>query len=161
MLGQENNPNRERAVIFGLRDVNSTTSTLTSNYSFNNKMSVSLRARHYWSKAEYSSFHRLAVDGSLSPDSYPSGYEGRFENNNHNRNFNAFNIDMIYSWWFAPGSEISIAWKNAIMEDQDQVVPRYLDNFTNTVSSPQNNSLSIKILYYIDYLSVKNRFKKS
>ncbi|WP_162427930.1 DUF5916 domain-containing protein [Pontibacter pudoricolor] len=156
----QSDPNRERVVILGLRDVNATTNTLTGSYSFNNKMTVSLRARHYWSKAEYSKFYRLATDGSLSPDSYPNGYNGRFVDANHNRNFNAFNIDMIYSWWFAPGSEISIVWKNAIDENQSNVVPRYFDNFTNTISSPQNNSLSVKVLYYIDYLTLKNRFGK-
>ncbi|MEJ8801291.1 DUF5916 domain-containing protein [Pontibacter sp. H249] len=152
---------KEQVVIFGLRDVNATTSTLTASYSFSNRMTLSLRSRHYWSKAEYNRYYRLATDGLLSPDAYPGGYSDEYKNNNHNINFNAFNIDMVYSWWFAPGSEISIVWKNAIEESKDVVVPRYLDNFSNTISSPQNNSLSVKVLYYIDYLTLKNKLKKS
>ncbi|MFD2246518.1 DUF5916 domain-containing protein [Pontibacter ruber] len=151
----------EQLVIFGLRDVNATSSSLTSSYSFNNRMSLSLRARHYWSKAEYNQYYRLATDGHLSPDSYPNGYNGKYKDKNHNINFNVFNIDMVYSWWFAPGSEISIVWKNAIHESKDVVVPRYLDNFSNTISSPQNNSISVKLLYYIDYLTLKKRFTKA
>ncbi len=151
----------KQVVIFGLRDVNATTSSLTANYSFNNRMTLSLRSRHYWSKAEYNRYYRLGTDGMISPDSYPNGYNGEFKDKNHNINFNAFNIDMVYSWWFAPGSEISIVWKNAIHESKDVVVPRYLDNFTNTISSPQNNSLSVKVLYYIDYLTLKKRLTKS
>jgi len=31
----------------------------------------------------------------------------------------------------------------------------YFKNFDNTISSPQNNNLSIKIIYYLDYLDFK------
>ena len=139
-------------VLFGLRDVNTVSNTFSGSYIFNNKMSLSMRARHYWSKAEYNDFFRLTEQGRLAPDDY---------RNNHNVNFNAFNIDMVYSWWFAPGSEISIVWKNAILDRRDDIVPQYFDNFTNTVTSPQNNSLSIKVLYFIDYLTIKNKLKRS
>ncbi|WP_242926439.1 DUF5916 domain-containing protein [Pontibacter vulgaris] len=155
------NDTKEPFVIFGRRNLNTTSSTLTSNFSFNNKMSVSLRARHYWTKAEYKDYHRLTADGLLQPDTYPNGYNDKYAGANHNINFNVFNIDMIYSWWFAPGSEISVVWKNAIHESKNVVVPRYLDNFSNTISSPQNNSFSVKVLYYIDYLTLKKRLKKS
>jgi len=43
---------------------------------------------------------------------------------------------LVYSWRFAPGSEINIVWKNA---------------------SAQNNSISFKILYFPDYLQLKKK----
>ncbi|MBC5994905.1 DUF5916 domain-containing protein [Pontibacter cellulosilyticus] len=160
-FGYENGVGSTTRVIFGLRDRLTTSNTLSGSYIFNNKMSLSLRARHYWSSAKYNRFYNLTPEGELQPDSYPQGYNGRFVDRNHNVNFNAFNIDMVYSWWFAPGSEISIVWKNAISEGGNRVIPEYFDNFSRTLSTPQTNSLSVKILYYIDYLTVKDKLKKS
>jgi hypothetical protein len=148
-------------IIFGLRDVNTVTNALTGSYIFNNRMSLSLRARHYWSKAEYSRFFLLGRDGELTAENYPAAYFLEKDRPNHNVNFNSFNIDMVYSWWFAPGSEISIVWKNAILNDQQEIVPRYYDNLTRTITGPQTNSLSVKVLYYIDYQVLKKRFGKS
>ncbi|MHC2991036.1 hypothetical protein OB13_05345 [Pontibacter sp. HJ8] len=152
---------KEHKIIFGMRDVNTVTNTLSGSYIFNNRMSVSLRARHYWSKAEYSRFFLLGQDGSLAADTYPEGYYAGEEKPNHNVNFNSFNIDMVYSWWFAPGSEISIVWKNAMLEGNNRIVPRYYENFTNTITGPQTNSLSVKVLYYLDYQMLKRRLTKS
>ncbi len=140
-------------IIFGLRNVNSVSNSLSGSYIFNNRMSLTLRARHYWSKATYSRFFQLTSKGELLPDTY---------NQNKDVNFNAFNVDMVYSWWFAPGSEISLVWKNAILQQEDQVTPHYFDNFSHTISSPQNNTLSLKVLYYLDYLTLRNRlFRKA
>ncbi len=149
-------------IIFGLRDVNTVSNELTSSYIFNNRMSLSLRARHYWSKAEYNRFFKLGDKGELLADAYPhGGYYSDDNLPNHNINFNTFNIDMIYSWWFAPGSEISIMWKNSILESQEDIVARYHDNFTRTITGPQTNSLSVRVLYFIDYQVLKKQFSKS
>ncbi|MFD2513133.1 DUF5916 domain-containing protein [Pontibacter locisalis] len=157
----ENDDKLERRVIFGLRDVLTTSNTISGSYIFNNRMSLSLRARHYWSSAKYDRFYNLALAGQLEPDVYPQGYKGRFEDRNHNINYNAFNVDVVYSWWFAPGSEISVVWKNAISERGSQVESQYFDNFSRTLSAPQNNTFSLKILYYLDYLTLKSKLKKS
>lgn len=139
-------------IIFGQRDVNAVSNTLSGSYIFNNRMSLTLRARHYWSKAAYSRFFELTDKGGLLPNSYSK---------NRDVNFNAFNVDMVYGWWFAPGSEISIVWKNAILQEEDLVTPRYFDNFSHTMASPQNNTLSVKVIYYLDYLTMKKRLTKS
>ncbi|WP_439881062.1 DUF5916 domain-containing protein [Pontibacter sp. MBLB2868] len=157
----ENDDKTERRIILGKRDVLTTSNTLTGSYIFNNRMSVSLRARHYWSSAKYNNFYWLTPEGQLQPDVYPQGYDGKFADADHNINYNAFNVDMVYSWWFAPGSEISIVWKNAILESGNRVETNYFDNVSRTISSPQNNSFSIKILYYIDYLTMKEKLSKS
>ena len=137
-------------IIFGVRDVNTITNTLASSYTFTNLMALSVRVRHYWSKAKYGSFHTLNEDGSLGESTY---------NDNHDINFNAFNVDMVYTWNFAPGSEMSIVWKNAILQRNSSVINDYLINFKNTIESPQLNSISLKLLYFIDYLSLKKKKK--
>lgn len=112
-------------------------------------MYITLRVRHYWSKVRNLAFFTLEKDGSLSGVS-------NF-NQNLNQNYNAFNVDMVYSWRFAPGSEMNIVWKNAIGSFGNTVVDNYFRNIDNTLSSPQNNSISVKILYYLDYLQLRRK----
>jgi hypothetical protein len=73
------------------------------------------------------------------------------------RSFNAFNIDLVYTWVFSPGSELRIVWKNAIL-DQDFIIPEdFGNNIDRTRRLPQNNSFSVKVLFFIDYLTLKRR----
>lgn len=132
---------------FGQRDQSTTINTLNTNYIFTNKMSLSLRVRHYWSKVEYSDFFTLQEDGSLSES---IGYDTY--GNEQNYNYNAFTVDMKYLWRFAPGSELALVWKNAIYTDETDIVNNFFDNFNNTVvESSSINSISLKILFYLDY----------
>ena len=133
-------------VTFGKRDLLTISNSLSTNYIFTNKMSLSFRLRHYWSKAEYKKYYTLNDVGEL----FDSDYSG-----DKDVNFNAFNIDMIYTWQFAPGSEMSVVWKNAIINQKSPLINRYFDNLNKTIDSPQTNSFSIKLLYYLDYLYLK------
>ncbi len=76
-------------------------------------------------------------------------------------NFNTFNIDLIYVWEFSPGSQFSIAYKNASLTSNNQANSGYYYNLFNTFKQPQNNNFSIKVLYYIDYQNVKRSIFKS
>jgi uncharacterized protein DUF5916 len=93
----------------------------------------------------------LQKDGSLLAN---PGY-----NPSVNENVNFFNIDMVYTWEFAPGSFINIAWKNAEQYNSDVVVKKYFVNLGNTLSQDNNNNLSIKVIYFIDYYTLKNNSK--
>ena len=135
-----------KPVYFGRRDMLETSNTLNTSYIFNANSSLSLRLRHYWSKAEYKEFYLLGEDGELC---YTDYYD------DHNINFNVFNIDMVYVWQFAPGSEISIVWKNSIITENNNISENLFTNLQNTLESPQINSLSAKILYYLDYQYLK------
>ena len=66
-------------------------------------------------------------------------------------------MDAVYSWWFAPGSQISVVWKNAgsTYLQANEATPQFFDNFNNTINTPHNNSLSVKVLYYLDYLALR------
>ena len=100
-------------------------------------------------------FHILDQEGHLTP----SNYDGLDTDGSslHNTNFNAFNIDMVYRWVFAPGSEISLVFKTDLVAFDNQDASSYSDNFKNTLESSQSKSLSLKVLYYIDYLSLKKK----
>ncbi len=136
---------------FGRRDVTTMNNILSVTYIFNTKASLSLRARHYWSKARYLEFYILNGNGSLDPSNY---------NQNHDINFNAFTVDLQFVWYFAPGSEMSVVWKNIINTEDQAVSDNYWNNLGNTLHSAQTNSFSIRVLYYLDYLSLKKAFSK-
>ncbi len=133
-------------IYFGQRDVLAVNNVFNIRYIFTTDISLDLRARYYWSKVEYSSFYTLQSNGDLSPASYDQ---------NENINFNAFNLDLQFLWFFAPGSQMSLVWKNNILTESDIPSENYFSAFEETLRSPQTNSFSIRILYYIDYAFVK------
>lgn len=137
-------------IIFGRRYRRDLTTLLETNYLFNNKMALSFRVRHYWALVDYNGFYELGLDGSLTEDAYTG---------DHNVNYNAFNIDLIYRWQFAPGSELSIVWKNAVSENTGLPEYNYFQNVQDMFNNGQRNQFSIKALYYLDYFKVRNKLK--
>jgi hypothetical protein len=143
--------NVSNIIYFGKRDRRTIINSIVANVAFNEKMSLSLRCRHYWATAEYNRFYQLNNDGTLKPDD---------TFNSDDINFNAFNIDFVYTWRFAPGSDLIFVWKNAIYNSGDNIEENYWGNLNNTLNSPQSNLISIKALYYLDYAYVKKYLKK-
>lgn len=135
-------------VIIGKRDVRRVENIFSTHYIFSRDIALSLRLRHYWSTVKYYSYYNLQSDGSLQPSSY---------NTDNNTSFNVFNADIVFSWRFAPGSEADIVWKNSIISSDDKVNLNYYDDLHNTLVSPQLNSLSVKILYYLDYNKLRRK----
>ncbi len=134
-------------IIFSRRNRTTVENSLRAKYNFNNKSGITFRARHYWSRVIAKQFYRLQDDGSLQNN---TSY-----NVNQDQNFNAFNIDMVYTWQFGPGSFINIVWKDAIYSGNKLVNFNYVKNFKNTVSSDQNNNISLKVIYYLDALKFR------
>jgi len=65
----------------------------------------------------------------------------------------------VYTWQFAPGSELSVTYKNAAENNERFYTKRYSQNLDNVLSGPQNNSLSVKVLYFVDYLDLIKKHK--
>ena len=151
----KNEVNDDYVVDFGKRDITTITNTFNANYTFNEDMFVGLRVRHYWRKAIYKDFYNLKEDGYVSES---LGY--MLYSNDKDQNFNAFNIDLTYSWYFAPGSQITLAWKNAISTSDKINETDFFRNFSNTLNAQQYNSFSVKVLYYLDYQNIKAVFKR-
>ncbi|MFI5171217.1 MAG: DUF5916 domain-containing protein [Chitinophagales bacterium] len=143
------------SIVFGRRDNNTFELFLQANYTPSVKMGFSLRARHYWSYAEYHEFYNLGEDGLLYPTTYNS-FDAE-NNSSDDVNFNAFNIDFVYTWFFAPGSELNIVWKNSIYQFGTLLPGNYFDDLETTFNAPQSNNFSIKVLYYLDYLYLKKK----
>jgi len=140
-------------IIFGKRNKITYTNTLGGSYVFNNKSWLTLNIRHYWAQVDYNKFYTLREKGTLAD--YP-GY-----NENEDINFNTFNIDLTYSWNFAPGSFLTVVYKNNIYEQESITNDNFYDffnNLKNTINSDEvENSFSIKISYYLDYKYLLNQ----
>ncbi|MBC8316206.1 MAG: hypothetical protein H8E51_11980, partial [Bacteroidetes bacterium] len=74
--------------------------------------------------------------------------------------YNQFNIDLSFIWDFAPGSQLSFVWKNAINTSDDIIDYHFFRNLGNTITSPATNSFSIRVLYYIDAMYFKKKKKR-
>jgi len=136
-------------VIFGKRDIHTFVNSVSGKYLFKNNLSLSLVARHYYSQGEYDSFYTLLENGNLEPN--------QEYNENHDFIFNSFNVDMVFTWIFAPGSSLNLVWKNEITSEKENVAGNYFSNFDATFKEPQMNNISLKVLYYIDYQRLAGR----
>ncbi|OSZ81652.1 hypothetical protein CAP36_06780 [Chitinophagaceae bacterium IBVUCB2] len=139
-------------IIFARRNRRTVENVLSSKYNFTNRMGLTFRLRHYYSSVDNKEFFTLRSDGKLNPN--PAF------NKNVNRNLNLFNIDMVYTWQFAPGSFLNLVWKSSVEEGNNIVEKNYIKNFNNTLEADQINNLSMKVIYFLDYLQIKNKKKK-
>ena len=135
-------------IIFGRRDISTISNEFLTQYSFNSRMSISMRARHYWRKAEYFQYYRLTDSGDMADFAYTG---------NADISYNQFNIDMIFNWQFAPGSFFTASWKNDVSQEDNLAHQNYFNNIDKTFNTSQSNRLSLKLIYYLDYLYLKNK----
>lgn len=135
-------------IIFAKRDRITYTNTLSGKYTLNNVMNLNLSIRHYWSYAENHQFLNLQNDGSLLNNT-------TFVQN-RNSNLNTWNMDLSYSWWFAPGSQISVLYRNNASIFQREFDKDIATNFKNVINHENlDHVLSVSIRYFIDYNSLK------
>src|SRR5690606_24652942 len=98
-------------------------------------------------EVENKAFYHLNSDGSLT--------QRNDVVDNFNRNANFFNVDMVYTWQFGPGSFLNVVWKNASVSNTSDISPDYIGNLRNTLQSNPNNNLSLKVIYFMDYATMK------
>ncbi len=139
-------------IIFSRRNVNSVENVMNIKYSFTNRMGLTLRARHYWSKVNPQQFYELDKFGKLQTPSNPFSQ-------NVKQNYNYLSVDMVYNWQFAQGSFFSIVWKDIGESFNRQFEKNYVKNLENTIDGNHFNSLSLRVIYFLDYLTLKNKRK--
>lgn len=139
-------------VIFAERYVQTDVSELEGSYGFSPNMSFSVRGRYYWSRVKNYGYALLGENGDLQENSI--GY-----NRNNDQNVNFFNADLVYRWRFAPGSDLFVVYKNNTQAYNNRVLPGYFNNIRSTFNNKQQNTLNVKILYFLDYQSLKKRFR--
>lgn len=140
-------------IFFGIRQFDTHINTFNVNYIFSNTASLTFRARHFWGIAEYEDYKLLGPKGELLETTYTGLDEEGLSL--HDRNSNFFTIDMNYRWQFAPGSELNLTWKNSIFTDDPNTKLKFVENLDYMFDQKQSNSLSFKVLYFIDYLYLR------
>jgi len=135
-------------IIFGIRDNKRITNSLSGKYNFSVKSGLSLSFRHYWSPVIYETqFYELNTHGGLSENPY---------NENHDINFNIWNLDLSYSWEFAPGSQLVALYRNSIFNEDELSQLNFGENLDNLFKEPVQHNFSVKFIYYLDYNKVKS-----
>ncbi len=140
-------------IIYGGRELTTWVNTLGMQYLFKNDMSLSLNTRHYWNVGQYKQYYLLLEDGNIDKISTYTGM--------NDFSYNTVYIDLLFSWQFAPGSNLSISYKNSIENEDQQIVRNFSRNFNNVLDFPQTNAVSVKLLYYLDYQYLLKRSKKA
>jgi hypothetical protein len=141
-----NNP-----IIFGKRSSKVYENSLNGKFNFSTKSSLTLSFRHFWTPVEFDAdYFSLNNDGSLSNSDYK---------NNHNINYNSWNLDLNYQWQFAPGSQLIAFYRNSIFSENNNTELNFKKNIGELFNEPVLHTISLKFVYYIDYNNIKNIFK--
>lgn len=144
-------------IILGFRDRQIVENSLTTEFIFTKRMGIDLRLRHYWQQVNYKYFVSLEDDGVLVASEYnPVEEDG---GSSHNTNYNAFTVDINYRWVFIPGSELRLVYKNNIIDSKTEVIPGYFDTFNTLFSRPQINSVSLRLLVFVDAIYFRRKNK--
>ena len=143
-------------VIFGTRSMKSLENSLRGSYNFSTRDAVSLSFRNFWSVANFddNQFYFLQENGTLAASDYRENSE-----NDPDANFNIWNLDLSYQWRFAPGSEIILLYRNSVFNLDDQSKLIFTESLENLFEQPARHNLSLKIVYYLDYSTIKNVMK--
>lgn len=136
--------------IIARRNLKRNTFVFLTQYGFTQRMNWSIRLRHNWTYLNNTNFYTLKNDGYWNEIPFVNG---------KNKNTNFFNIDMFYTWDFLPGSRITLAWKNALGSNvalDPYQNTNYLKNFSNMFDAPHSNEITLKLVYYLDYLKLQH-----
>ena len=137
---------------FGNRKVKFTENNISLNYNFNSYKSLNLKFRQFWSSALYKEdFFLLKSDGNRSVS------EKNISDYNPNTNFNLWNLDLSYDWEFAPGSKITLLYRNNIFNEDNLSGISYYNSTKELFEKPINHQLSLRINYFIDFNLLKKK----
>ncbi len=142
-------PNGEPIV--GFRDNRDFTTVLSGIYNFTSRLNLTLRARHYWNKVNYSSFHNVDAKGYLLPRAFIPGRD---------ENVNIFNLDAFLTWDFRLGSRFIVGYKNWLGEEEVVTLPgknTYLKNLGEVFDLRHGNEISVRFIYFLDYNQLRKK----
>lgn len=149
-IDDDTNPATPNTIIFANRNIVTYSNSLSGKYSINSRMTFNLAIRQYWSFAENKNYLSLNQDGGFTD--YPSYTV------NNNSSFYSWNTDLSYNWWFAPGSQVSILYRNNAANFDNQINKDLSKNITDLLNNAAlNHTFSISVRYFIDYNSLKSK----
>ncbi|WP_229719667.1 DUF5916 domain-containing protein [Winogradskyella haliclonae] len=145
--------------IFGERDRRRLTNTITANYTFNPLHTLTLNFRHNWDTVDYDyDLFTLLDTGRLTTE---SGFNLDNVSDDPNVNFSTWNVDLSYSWQFAPGSFLTALYRNQLFNVNDNAFDTFSSSLDNLFQQPALHQLSLRLQYFIDFNGIKSIFNKS
>ena len=144
--------------IFGERNRKRLTNSISANYTFNPFNTLALTFRHYWDTVDYDyELFTLLDNGRLTTE---SGYNIDNIGQSPNINFSTWNIDLSYSWQFAPGSFLTALYRNQLFNRDTMSQDSYSESLNTLFNQPIQHTLSVRVQYFIDFNGIKSVFKK-
>jgi len=142
-------------IIYGQRDQLTIENSISGSYNFNALNSLTLSFRNYWSAVQYEdNLYALGENGRLNRD------------NNYTKenlsdpdvNFSTWNLNLTYSWQFAPGSFLTAQYRNRIFNFNNDGAQAFISSINELFEQQNGNTFSLKMVYFIDYNNIKNVF---
>jgi hypothetical protein len=133
------------------------TSLFSGIYNFTPRMNITFRARHFWNRIDNTNLYNVDPDGNWTE-------RIDLRSSNLNVNYNAFNLDVFYTWDFRLGSRIIVGWKNWLGRDYEYSIsgmnyPRYLSDIERLATSPHGNEVTVRFIYFLDYMQFAGKKK--
>jgi len=155
--GYANNSNAlADAIVFGQRDQVTMINSIRGTYSFNPFHSLGLTFRNYWSTVTYEDHPYLLQDNGRLAKSPNSFSDLNLESSDVN--FSTWNLDLNYTWQFAPGSFLTALYRNQLFNN-DRVSSRTYSESLNTLfEQPTLHFFSLRLQYFVDYNQIKSLF---
>ncbi|MFH4965823.1 DUF5916 domain-containing protein [Gaetbulibacter sp. M235] len=145
-------------IVFGERNRKTQVNSIKASYTFNSFNGISLTFRNYWSTVKYkNNLFTLEDNGRLNQN---LGYKADGLENNPNINYNTWNLDLNYSWQFAPGSFLTALYRNQLFNYDNAAKDSYGTSLKTLFNQSIQNTFSLRIQYFIDYAGIKNAFNK-
>lgn len=146
----------EEEIIYGQRDQITIENSVSASYNFNPFHGLTLSFRNYWSAVQYENdLFSLSENGRLNRD---NNYT-KADIDDPDFNFSTWNLNLTYSWQFAPGSFLTAQYRNRIANFTTDGTQPFNDSLDELFSNPNGNTFSLKMVYFIDYNNIKNVFK--
>ncbi|MGJ8685504.1 MAG: DUF5916 domain-containing protein [Nonlabens sp.] len=143
-------------VVMGDRQRIEIEQTINANYNFNPYHTLSLTLRNYWGIVDYNKdLFTLQDNGRVAN----TGYTTTNIPNDPNINFTTWNFDLSYSWQVAPGSFLTALYRNQLFNFDNESQATYNRSIGNLLDQSLNQTVSIKLQYFIDYNQIPGFFK--
>ena len=158
--GYANNSNQlNDEIVFGQRDQLIFENSLRSTYSFSPFHTLSLNFRNYWSTVTYDENPYFLQQNGRLIESSESFSDLGLESSDIN--FSTWNIDLNYTWQFAPGSFLTALYRNQLFNSDRESVRGYSASLDDLFAQPALHFFSLRLQYFIDYNQIKGLFKAS